>query len=183
MLDEAGFKDPEGPEPRFEIEFKVSSNKFRKSIATLIAHQLSDIGIKVTVRSYEWGTFFSDIKSRNFAMTTLQWPSVLEPSLYRWIFHSANIPSAEARSAGANRGAYRNSRVDELLDRGNVVVDRDERRKIYGEVQAILARELPYVSLWHEDNIAVTKQGVEDYFITPNARFEALKVTRMQETP
>ncbi len=180
LLDEAGYPDPdgaEGPKPRFEIEFKVSASKFRKSMAELIAHQLARIGVKVTVRAYEWGTFFSDIKSRNFAMTTLQWPSVLEPSLYRWIFHSSNIPSAENRSAGANRGAYRNDRVDELLEAGNRETDRDKRKKIYGEIQRILAEELPYISLWHEDNIAITREGVEGYWVTPNARFEALKET------
>ncbi len=179
LLDEAGYPDPDGdgPKPRFEIEFKVSASKFRKAMATLIAHQLAEIGIQVTVRSYEWGTFYNDVKSRNFAITTLQWPSVLEPSLYRWIFHSSNIPTPDNRAAGANRGAYRNSRVDELLDQGNRETNVEKRRQIYSEVQQILARELPYISLWHEDNIAVMKRGSEGYFITPNARFEALKQT------
>lgn len=184
LLDEAGFEDPDGdgPLPRFEIEFKVSANKFRVSLAELIAHQLADIGISVKVRSYEWGTFYDDIRSRNFQLTTMQWPSVLEPSILRWIFHSENIPTAENRSAGANRGAYRNPRVDELLDEGNRETKRDKRRQIYAEVQEHLARDLPYVSLWHEDNIAVLKKGTRDYFVTPNARFEGLKVTIPAET-
>ncbi len=180
LLDAAGFPDPDGPDgpkPRFEIEFKVSANKFRQSLAELIAFQLAKIGVAVTVRAYEWGTFFADVKSRNFQMTTLQWPSALEPSLYRWIFHSENIPSPDNRSAGANRGAYSNPRVDELLDAGNVETDREKRKAIYQEVQAILADELPYVSLWHEDNIAILRKGTAGYWVTPNARFEALKET------
>lgn len=180
LLDEAGYPDPDGdgPLPRFKLNFKVSASKFRKSLVQLMAHQLARIGIDVTVRSYEWGTFYSDIKSRNFEMTTMQWPSVLDPGLYSWIFHSRNIPSAENRSAGANRGAYANARVDELLDRGEVEVDREKRKAIYSEVQKILAADLPYVSLWHEDNIAVTSADTRDYFMTPNARFEGLKKTR-----
>lgn len=179
LLDEAGYPDPDGdgPKPRFELEFKVSANKFRVSMVELIAHQLADIGISVKVRASEWGTFYSDIKSRNFALTTMQWPSVLEPSLYRWVFHSENIPTPENRAAGANRGAYRNARVDELLEAGNRETDREKRRAIYDEVQEILARELPYVSLWHEDNVAVMRKGTTGYFVTPNARFEALKQT------
>lgn len=180
LLDEAGYPDPDGPDgplPRFEIEFKVSANKFRQSLAELMAHQLAKIGIAVTVRAYEWGTFFADVKSRNFAMTTLQWPSALEPSLYRWIFHSENIPTAENRSAGANRGAYSNPRVDALLDAGNTETDPEKRKVIYQEVQAILADELPYISLWHEDNIAILRRGTTGYWVTPNARFEALKET------
>ncbi|MBA2662759.1 MAG: ABC transporter substrate-binding protein [Bradymonadaceae bacterium] len=176
LLDEAGY--PAGENGiRFQLEFKVSASKFRRALAELMAHQLRDIGIEVRVRSYEWGTFFHDIRSRNFDMTTLQWPSVLEPSLYRWIFHSDNIPSAENRSAGANRGAYRNARVDQLLVAGDSEADVQARKAIYGEIQQILARELPYVSLWHEDNIAVLKRGVTGYYTTPNARFDGLKQT------
>ena len=179
LLDEAGYPDPDGdgPLPRFELEFKVSANKFRVSMVELIAHQLAEIGIAVRVRASEWGTFYGDIKSRNFALTTMQWPSVLEPSLYRWVFHSENIPTPENRSAGANRGAYRNGRIDALLVAGNLETDREKRRKIYDEVQAILAAELPYISLWHEDNVAVVKRGTKGYFVTPNARFESLKST------
>ncbi|MFB6263928.1 MAG: ABC transporter substrate-binding protein [Bradymonadaceae bacterium] len=175
LLEEAGYARGDGPgNSRLEIEFKVSSDKFRRSIAELIAHQLARIGISVTVRSYEWGTFFHDIKSRNFAMTMLMWPSVNDPSLYRWIFHSDNIPTAESRSAGANRGAYRNPRLDELLVEGERVTDRQRRKAIYSKVQKILARDVPYVSLWHEDNIAVMKQSVEDYYQTPNGRYSGL---------
>ncbi len=180
LLDEAGFPDPDGPEGpkmRFELEFKVSASKFRKSMAELMAHQLARIGIGITVRAYEWGTFFSDVKSGNFALTSLQWPSVSEPSLYRWIFHSENIPSETNRSAGANRGAYRNARVDELLDAGNLETNQAKRVSIYQEVQRILADDVPYVSLWHEDNIAILRKGTKGYWVTPNARLEALKVT------
>jgi peptide/nickel transport system substrate-binding protein len=181
LLDQAGYPDPDGdgPRARFKLEFKVSANKFRKSLVELMAHQLKRIGIDITVRSYEWGTFYYDIKSRNFALTTMQWPSVLDPGLYSWIFHSKNIPSAENRSAGANRGAYRNARIDKLLDMGQRETNRKKRKAIYSEVQKILARDLPYVSLWHEDNIAITGKNVAGYYMTPNARFEGLKETRL----
>ena len=181
LLDDAGFLAQEG-EPRFELEFKVSANNFRRSLALLIAQQLGEVGIDVRVRAYEWGTFFDDIRSRNFQLTTLQWPSVQEPNLLRWIFHSDNIPTADARAAGANRGAYRNDRVDELLDRGKREPDRERRKEIYAEVQQILAEELPYISLWHEDNVAVLREGVEGYYTTPNAYFDALRTVRPAPT-
>ncbi len=177
LLDEAGYTSVDG-EPRMRLEFKVSANNFRRSLAQLMAQQLAEVGIEVRVRAFEWGTFFDDIRSRNFEMTTLQWPSVQEPDLFRWIFHSENIPTADARAAGANRGAYRNDRVDELLDQGRVETDQEKRRAIYGEVQQILAEELPYISLWHPDNVAVLREGTQGYYTTPNARYDALRVVR-----
>lgn len=185
LLDEAGYEDPDGdgPEPRFTVELKVSSLKFRRSLAALMANQLSRVGIEVRVRSYEWGTYFNDIRKGNFDMTTLQWPSVLEPSLYHWAFHSSNIPTPDRLSAGANRSAYVNEELDVLLDQGMIEADRNKRREIYVEVQKVLARDLPYVSLWHEHNIAVLSKGTTGYWTTPNARFEALKVTKREERP
>ncbi len=177
LLDEAGYL-PDEDGVRFELEFKVSANNFRRSLAMLIGQQLGQVGIEVRVRAYEWGTFFDDIRSRNFEITTLQWPSVLDPHLLHWIFHSDNIPTADARAAGANRGAYRNERVDQLLDKGRMETDLAKRQKIYGEVQQILAEELPYVSLWHEDNVAVLREGTQGYYTTPNALYDALRVTR-----
>ena len=177
LLDAAGYPDPDGDGPKFrmEIEFKVSSSKFRRALAQLIAHQLARIGVSVRVRAYEWGTFYHDIKTGNFEMTTLQWPSVLEPDLYRWIFHSSNIPSPQNSSAGANRGAYANPKIDALLDQAVAEIDREKRRALYSQIQKILAADLPYISLWHEDNIAIQHTGLKGYAPTPNARFEALK--------
>ena len=174
LLDEAGFTADDG-EWRFEVEFKITANAFRRSIANLIAQQLGEVGINVRVRAYEWGTFFSDVQRRNFEITSLQWPSIQEPNMFRWIFHSEMIPTPDAQATGANRGGFRNDRVDELLDKGKRETDQKRRAEIYGEIQQILAEELPYVSLWHEDNVAVLREGIEGYYTTPNARFDSLR--------
>ncbi len=181
LLDEAGYTDPDGdgPLPRFEITYKTTTNKFRRAIAELLASQLAEVGIKVKVLAFEWGTFFTDIKSGNFDMCSLQWPSVIEPDLYTWIFHSKSIPTAENRSAGANRGRYVNHELDKLLDAARQEMDQDKRKALYNKVQAILARDLPYISLWHEDNILVIDKDVQDYQIVPNARFRGLEKAKV----
>lgn len=182
LLDEAGYPIGESGESRFEIEFKVSTNQFRRTVARLIARQLARVGIDVKVQAYEWGTLYADIKSGNFEITSMQWPSISEPDLYRYIFHSDNIPTEGNRTAGANRGAYKNQRVDNLLEKGRTTTDRKERIRIYGEIQRILAEQLPYVSLWHEDNIAVLQRGLGGYYMTPNGRFEGLRSVERPDT-
>jgi peptide/nickel transport system substrate-binding protein len=176
LLDEAGFADPdgEGPEPRLRLTLKTTSNRFRRSIARVLAHQLGQVGIAVEVRAYEWGTFFADVRSGNFQLFTLQWPAVVEPDLYHWIFHSSMIPSPDNGGRGANRGRYRNPALDALIEAGRRTPERDARRAIYSQVQRILAQDLPYVSLWHEDNVAVLDRSLQGYHILPNARFGGL---------
>ena len=62
-------------------------------------------------RGAEWGTFFDDLKNGTFKICTLQWAELEEPDIMHWIFHSKRIPGGT--HSGANRGAYRNARVDE----------------------------------------------------------------------
>lgn len=163
---------------RMRLVYKTSSNRFYRSIAEVIAAQLGEIGVCVELQAYEWGTFFGDVKAGNFELASLQWPSVIDPNMYEWVFHSRSIPTADDRSAGGNRGRYSNPQVDALIDQARVTSGRDERRAMYAEIQAILADDVPYVSLWHEDNITITRDGLVGYEAAPNARFRTLATAR-----
>lgn len=183
LLDEAGYPDPDGagPRPRFTLTYKTSTDKFRLSVARVIASHLERVGIAVDLRPYEFGTFFEDLKRGAFQICTLQWAELEDPDIFHWIFHSRRIPG-EGRS-GANRGAYRNPEIDRLLDLGQRTVDPGERRRIYAEVQKTLARDLPYVFLWHEDNIAVVRREVRGLRLMPNAKFDLLREVKKEMHP
>jgi peptide/nickel transport system substrate-binding protein len=179
LLDEAGYRDPDGdgPAPRFTITYKTQSNKLRVAIATVIASMLQKVGIGVDLRVYEFATFFADIKKGNFQMFTMQIPEISEPDLYTNFFASERIPTRENLDAGGNRVRYRSAAVDRLLDEGRRTLDRKERRRVYGEIQRILARDLPVVSLWHEDNIVAKRKQVVGFEIFPTATMASLAQT------
>jgi len=177
LLDRAGYIDPDGdgPQKRFTITYKTSTNKFRIQIAKMICNMLEEVGIGVELRAYEFGTFFSDIKSGNFQIYTMQWTEPIEPDFYYWIFHSSSIPDEKGNTTGANRGRYRNRELDRLLEEGRITLDFEKRREIYRKVQRIVSEELPYISLWHEHNIALLNSRYTNYNIFPNASFEPVK--------
>lgn len=169
FLDEAGYSDPDGdgPEKRFYISYKTSTQKLRIDIANLIAKQLEKVGIGVTVTPYEWGTFFRDIKTGNFQLYTLSWVGITEPDIYYSIYNSEQMPPK-----GANRNRYINEEIDELTMRGRVTLNKDGRREIYHRIQEIVADELPYIPLWYEDNVVVRRSNVRGYEIRPDASFK-----------
>jgi peptide/nickel transport system substrate-binding protein len=175
LLDEAGYPDPDGPggAPRLRLTYKTSADQFRLALARIIASQLGEVGIEVDVRSFEFGTFFADVKRGNYQLATMQTTAITEPDLYYAYFHSGRIPRLE-NPHDNNRWRYRNARIDELTEAGRSTADRGRRLEIYGEVQQILARELPVIPLWHEDNIAVMNVGVDGYQILPHAGITGL---------
>lgn len=171
LLDEAGYPDPDGPggKPRLTLSFKTSASQFRLAVARVIASQLGEIGIEINVHSFEFGTFFADIKAGNYQLGSMQTSAISEPDFYYTYFNSARIPNSEDPHLH-NRWRYRNKRVDELTVLGRTTMGRAERKKIYGEVQRILADEVPIIPLWHEDNVAVMNVSVQGYEVVTTAR-------------
>lgn len=172
LLDEAGF--PAGPGGvRFELSYKTSSDGFRVSLARLIAQQLGDVGIKVDLRAFEFNTFFEDIKSGQYQMATMQTGLIAEADMLFAYFHSSRIPTEKNRNTN-NRWRYRSAEADRLAEAGRFEPDFDKRLPIYAELQRLVARDLPIIPLWHEDNIAVMNREVEGFYLLPHARLTAL---------
>ncbi len=180
LLDEAGFPDPDGdgPKPRLSLTYKTSSKKDRVDMALLIAKQFSAIGIQVDVASYEWGTFFRDIRTGNFQIFTLTWVGVTEPDIYYYALHSSQIPPT-----GANRGEYINPAMDALLDKGRATLEPDARRDIYKKVQELALADLPFIPLWYETNVAAIGPKMKDYQLRTDAGFQNLSQTRKLPQP
>ena len=178
LLDAAGRRDPDGPGPlpRFSLTYKTSSDAFRVAVAKVIAAQLAEVGIAVEVRPFEFGTFFADVKKGTYQLASMQTAEITEPDYHFTYFHSSWIPSAK-NPDGYNRWRYVNPTVDQLTEAGRHELDRDKRKQIYGEVQKIVANDLPIIPLWHEDNLLLSNSDVEGYRITPNARLIGLRDT------
>lgn len=171
LLDEAGFTDPDGdgPQVRFTLSYKTSTNKLRNRIAEVMAVQFVQIGIGLEKRSYEWGTFFDDVKKGNFQTYTLSWVGVTDPDIFHYIFHSNSQPPS-----GANRGRYENAGMDRLIDRSRIEVDREKRKEIFGEIQKILAEDCVYVSLWWADTIIVASKNLKGFVVYPGGEYSSL---------
>jgi peptide/nickel transport system substrate-binding protein len=172
LLEAAGHKDPDGdgPQTRIQLELKTSNNAQVTGIARIIQAQLAKVGIGLALKSYEWGTFYGDIKSGNFQLTSMRWVGVTEPDFYYDIYHSSQIPPA-----GRNRGRYRSAEMDRLVAEGRVTTDPEARKQIYAQVQDLAAKELPYISLWHPNNISVVHQRVQGYEQHPMAGYFSFK--------
>jgi peptide/nickel transport system substrate-binding protein len=175
LLDEAGYSDPDGdgPAPRLRLTLKISTNEFIRLQAAVIQQDLKAIGIDLDVRSYEFATMYADVLRGNFQLFTLQWVGVSDPDMLRRVFHSKQMPPI-----GFNRGYYENPEVDHLIDQAMAAKTDDERKRIYGEAQRIIAEDAPYISLWYKTNVAVSRKELEGVKLTPSADFTFLKDVR-----
>ncbi len=167
LLKESGIKN-------LEIEFKISSDRDINSIMMVIKEQLEKVGIKVTLRPYEFATFFSDVQKGNFEMFSLRWVAVTEPDIMHKIFHSSQVPP------GRNRVYFSNKELDDLVDRGAREADVNARRDLYYRAQDIVAKELPYIPLWYPSNVAITSTRIKDYELSSIGTWHSLLEARKE---
>lgn len=156
LLDEAGFRPgPDGV--RLRITLKTSTDETTRLMAVVLQQQLRAAGIRLEVRSTEFGTFYSDVTRGAFQMYALRWiGSNEDPDIFRYTYASSSFPPR-----GANRGRYSNPRVDALLASAAGETDQQKRRVDYIEVQKILANDLPGIPLWYPNNEVVHSRRID----------------------
>ena len=173
LLDEAGYPDPDGdgPEPRFTIVYKTSTNALRIRIGEVLQDQFKQVGIEVSeIQTFEWAKFYQDIVDGNFQIYTLRWVGITEPDILHSIYHSSMMPPD-----GRNRGRYVNAKIDELTEQGRLELTVDGRKAIYSEAQQILAEELPYIFLWYPHNIVVMNEKLQGFTLYPDGDFASFQ--------
>src|SRR3569832_1984500 len=169
LLAEAGYNAVRRP----HVEYKTSSDAFRLRLATIVQQQLGEVGIDVTLSSYDWGTFYGDIKAGRFQMFSLAWVGIKTPDIFEYALHSREVPPA-----GANRGRFRFETADRLIEAAAAADTQAEQAAYYRNMQADLLAELPYVPLWYEDHVFVARRDLTGYTLAADGNYDGLITVR-----
>ncbi len=167
LLDKAGY--PRGASGWRALAFVYKTTPEGERLAEAFQAMLGRVGIRLRIRVNEFGAFYGDIQRGNFDLMSLQWVGISDPHQYRMVFDSRQTPPR-----GLNRGAYSNPAMDRLVETGDSTLDRAARRAIYRQVQRLAADDLPYVSLWWQDNVVVMDRGLEGFRPYPNGSLRSL---------
>jgi len=152
-----------------ELSYKTSNDPTRIRLATIYQSQLKKIGIHLNIQSYDWGTFYSDIKKGRFQMYSLAWVGIKSPDIFQYVFDSDAIPPK-----GANRGRYKDAYADSLIKQAGKAHDLKEQAKLYRELQRYLQKTLATMPLWYEDQYSVMRKNIKNYPLYADGRFDGL---------
>ncbi|GIW34960.1 peptide ABC transporter substrate-binding protein [Meiothermus sp.] len=150
---------------RLEFELLApANNPIRLRAAELIAQQVRPAGIVFQVRALEPNTLtdrvwpeFDVSKGRNYSLAMFGWSApVINQANLRGMFHS------KPALGNLNIGGYANATVDSLTERLNTTVDLAERKLLAARVQSLVARDLPFLTLWYPDATYAVRPSVYD---------------------
>lgn len=164
LLDEAGFRDPDGDGPRMRFDKPIRYGLSGSSIAgrnysVIVQNQLKEVGIPIEIQTYEGTTLFDEMRRGNFQMAYSQWVGGnQDPIFYKDLFATSEIPT-ETRSA-RNRSRYSNPELDRLVEEAVNTFDRQRARELYVRIQEIVSREVPVIPWWYQANIVIARKNV-----------------------
>jgi len=176
LLDAAGFpRSANGV--RLRLTLKTSTEESARLLGEVLADQWKRVGVALELRPLETATLYSDIAHGSFQLYTFRWTGGAnnDPDIFDYVFNSRKVPPD-----GANRGHYRNSALDVLLDRQRGELDRAKRKAILSEVQKIVAEDVPYIHLWYYDNVCLHRARVTGVVIPPGGDYDFLREAWLQ---
>ena len=170
LLDEAGY--PAGKDGvRLTLTLKTSTDQTTRLLAMVLQQQLRAAGIRLEIRSAEFGTFYSDVTRGIFQIYVLKWIGNNEdPDIFRYAYDSNSFPPK-----GGNRGHYSNPQVDALLEAAAAESNQTTRRTDYVEVQKILSVDLPSIPLWYPNNEMIHTRQIEGVKPDQSGSFDFLR--------
>jgi peptide/nickel transport system substrate-binding protein len=169
ILKELGFEDVnkdgllEYKGKRFEFTITTNQgNKQRELTAQIVQEQLKKIGIKANIRIIEFSTFVNQyIAKREFEAIIMGWSLALDPDQYS-LWHSKETGPRQYNMLG-----YSNPRVDEILIEARSTFDTDKRRKLYYEMQEIMAEDIPCIFLYYPETLLALHKRFKGVELAP----------------
>lgn len=142
MLADGGYKleggvllGKDGKPLKFALSF-ANTDAGGKLVSTYLQQQLKQLGMEVTVEQQEAATYTANIVKHTYDMGTGYSGGGLFPDPdSRKNYYATNAPF--------NTAGYSLPRIDEIFDLGAAELDVEKRKKLYGELQVIMATDLP----------------------------------------
>ena len=129
-----------------------------KAIGEAIAADLAKVGIKVSLKTEDWGAYLDDRLKGKFSMWMLGWGSDNgDPDNYLgWHFgHPVGEPKAE--------DCYGNDKVAQLLIDGRLEADPAKREKIYQQAEVLVHDDVARVPVVWTSGVSVFRKDVKGY--------------------
>jgi peptide/nickel transport system substrate-binding protein len=186
LLDEAGFRDPDGDGPRMRFEkpvlYKVAgSNIAGRQYAGVIQNYLKGVGIPMEIQTPEANTLFDELRRGNFQIAYSNWVGGnQDPIFYKDLFATSEIPTETRPSR--NRSRYSNKELDALLEEAVNTFDREKGRDLYRRIQEIVSRDVPVFPLWYQSNIVIARKNVGNIQVNASGDWGFVKNLTLQDS-
>jgi peptide/nickel transport system substrate-binding protein len=180
LLSEAGWKPgpdgvlvKDGKRLSFSVRHDQASQTV-KDAAVIIQEYMKKVGVEARLEPLDWPTFVKKLFASDFEAIVVGWTNHHDPDPFGYtIWHSSQWK-------GRNFAHYKNPKADEALEAARRTANQAERKRHYAEFSKVLMEDAPYVFLYFEQQVYVTRQAYEGFVPIPTygGIYQSLKQVR-----
>jgi peptide/nickel transport system substrate-binding protein len=131
-----------------------------QQINQLVQEQLKAVGITVRLDPIAQSDWYPRLSQGLINFSPIRWAQRPDPDgLFPLLFGS---------TGAQNSTRYHNTEVDKLLQQARDTSDIAQRKRLYGQVEAIVTRDLPYVPLFFSIEYAAMRNNVHNHVWLPD---------------
>jgi len=162
ILDEEGFTNGFKME-LWAMNVQRTYNPNAKKMAELIQKDLEKIGVKVSIISYEFGTFLEKTKQGEHHAALLGWIGDNgDPDNF-----FSSLLGCAATATGGNASFWCHPTFDRLINQARRISDQERRSELYKKAQVIFSQELPWVPIAHAQQFVLANKRVRNFILAP----------------
>jgi len=161
LLDDAGWKvgkdgirEKDGKKLSFKVIYKNGS-RASESACIQIQNYFAAVGIELKLQALDFGALINSLYPGKYESVVFDWVEPFDPDIFvEW-------HSSQCGDEGMNFMSYKNREVDVLLEKARTTLDREERKKLYYEIQKKIAADAPYVWLWNQESAVCVNKNLK----------------------
>jgi dipeptide transport system substrate-binding protein len=130
-------------------------------MAQMIQHDWARIGVKATIKTYEWGEYLKRANNGEHHVYMSGWSGDTG---------DADDFLAPNLTCAASRGGIKfcNAEFDRLVERARATVDPVQRNALYRDAQRVFKRERPWITIAHSSIYIPVRNDVRGFEMAPN---------------
>lgn len=140
-------------------------------MAQMIQQDWARIGVKATIKTYEWGEYLKRANNGEHHVYMSGWSGDTGDADD---FLAPNLTCASSRGGIK----FCNAEFDRLVEQGRATVDTERRNAIYREAQALFKRERPWITMAHSSIYIPVRKDVKGFVMAPNGSVDFEDVYR-----
>ena len=160
------------------LEIKIVTYSSRAALpptAELTQAFLQSIGVSAKVSIGEYGASNDAIINGSADMFLQAWVTTPQGD------PSSVLEALLKSDGGSNAGKYNNPELDKLLESGRETFDQAERKKIYDQIQEIVATDAAMIPVFHVNQVNVARDNLKNYAVHPTETYWITKETTLAE--
>ncbi|MDR7869828.1 MAG: ABC transporter substrate-binding protein [Tissierellaceae bacterium] len=168
VLEAAGYKDSnndgvresaDGKALEFALSYRTTSANI-DSVVNIIKANAEEAGFKITLQPLDPATYTDRVvKQGNFDMNVIEW-GVIDDA-------DTSLSTIYRSDSALNFMAYKNEKIDALLDASQIEPSYQKRIEIMNEFQEEFVKELPSLNLWVRNNAYGYSKAYGGWDLTP----------------